>query len=68
MLKSQDCRAGKYLKCKKGEDFMSQLSQVFTYSGNQVRTIIKDGEVWFVAKDVCGVLNHSNQSASIETG
>jgi prophage antirepressor-like protein len=31
---------------------MNQLQQVFTYGGNQVRAIIKDGEVWFVAKDV----------------
>ena len=35
---------------------MNQLQKVFTYSGSQVRTIIKDGEVWFVAKDVCEVL------------
>ncbi len=40
-----------------GREFsMNQLQKVFTYSGSQVRTIIKDGEVWFVAKDVCEVL------------
>ena len=26
----------------------------------QVRTVIRDGEVWFVAKDVCNVLQYSN--------
>jgi prophage antirepressor-like protein len=44
---------------------MNQLQQVFTYSGNQVRTIIKDGEVWFVAKDVCNILNHSNHKMAV---
>ncbi|GMO01590.1 hypothetical protein [Parageobacillus thermoglucosidasius] len=28
---------------------MNHLQQVFNYSGSQVRTIVKDGEVWFVA-------------------
>lgn len=32
----------------------------FNYEGNQVRTIIIDGEPWFVAKDVCDVLEISN--------
>ena len=30
--------------------------QIFNYSGNEVRTIQKDGEPWFVLKDVCGAL------------
>lgn len=30
--------------------------QIFNYSGNEVRTIQKDGEPWFVLKDVCDVL------------
>jgi prophage antirepressor-like protein len=29
---------------------------VFTYSGQEVRTVIIDGEPWFVSKDVCDVL------------
>lgn len=32
------------------------LSRVFDYHGSQIRTVIKDGEPWFVAKDVCDVL------------
>lgn len=44
---------------------MNQLQKVFTYSGNQVRTIIKDDEVWFVAKDVCDILNHSNHKMAV---
>jgi len=35
---------------------MNQLQQVFDYQGKEVRTIIKNDEPWFVAKDVCKVL------------
>lgn len=38
---------------------MNEL-QVFTYQESQVRTIQKDGEPWFVLKDVCSVLGISN--------
>lgn len=35
---------------------MNELS-VFAYQGHPIRTIYKDGEVWFVAKDVCDMLD-----------
>ena len=34
--------------------------QVFNYNGNEVRTIQKDGEPWWVLKDVCEVLGLSS--------
>lgn len=34
---------------------MNQL-KVFNFKSNEVRTVVKDGEPWFVAKDVCNVL------------
>lgn len=34
--------------------------QVFTYQESQVRTVQKDGEPWFVLKDVCSVLGIGN--------
>ena len=34
--------------------------QVFEYEGSAVRTVEKDGEPWFVAADVCNVLELSN--------
>lgn len=37
---------------------MNEL-QVFNYNGNEVRTIQKDGESWWVLKDVCGILGIS---------
>lgn len=38
---------------------MNEL-QVFTYSGNEVRTVQKNGEPWFVLKDVCTILGIGN--------
>jgi len=35
---------------------MNNNLQVFNYNSKQVRTIIKDNEPWFVAKDVCEIL------------
>ena len=37
---------------------MNEL-QVFTYSGKEVRTVQKNGEPWFVLKDVCAILGIS---------
>jgi anti-repressor protein len=36
------------------------LLQVFNYCNNKVRIIMKDGEPWFVLKDVCDLLGLSN--------
>lgn len=46
----------------------TQLSQAFIFnaSNQQVRTIILDGEPYFVAKDVCDVLGHTNPSVAIQ--
>ncbi|WP_307894021.1 BRO-N domain-containing protein [Bacillus swezeyi] len=38
---------------------MNQLQKVFSYQDQQVRTVVKDGEPWFVAKDVAEVLEFS---------
>lgn len=40
--------------------------QVFNYNGNEVRTIQKDGEPWWVLKDVCGVLGLKNPTMIAE--
>lgn len=37
----------------------------FTYNTKQVRVIEKDGEPWFVAKDVCDILEISNSRDAI---
>lgn len=44
---------------------MNELAK-FQFKNNQVRTIDKDGEVWFVAKDVCDVLGLTNTSKAAD--
>ena len=40
--------------------------QVFNYNGNEVRTIQKDGERWWVLTDVCNVLDLSDTNKTAE--
>lgn len=39
--------------------------QNFVYNNNQVRTIIKNNEPWFVAKDVCDILEIKNATVAV---
>ncbi|KKB75323.1 MULTISPECIES: phage antirepressor [Bacillus] len=39
---------------------MNELQKVFNYQNHQIRTAVKEGEPWFVAKDVCSVLEIKN--------
>ena len=41
-------------------DSNNSAIQVFNYNSRQVRTIDRDGEVWFVGKDVCDILKLGN--------
>uniref|UniRef100_UPI00158AF826 BRO-N domain-containing protein n=1 Tax=Burkholderia ambifaria TaxID=152480 RepID=UPI00158AF826 len=43
----------------------AHLPAVFNYESTPIRTIEQDGEVWFVAADVCKVLDHSNSRMAI---
>lgn len=36
---------------------MNNELQVFSYKGNEVRTVQRDGEPWWVLKDVCAILD-----------
>ena len=44
---------------------MNNLPQIFSYEGREVRTVVRDGEPWFVAKDVCEVLNLTNPTETL---
>ena len=44
---------------------MTSALQVFSYKEQEVRTTLIDGEVWFIAKDVCDVLELSDVSMSV---
>ncbi len=39
--------------------------EVFSYQSNDVRVINRDGKSWFVAKDVCDILGHSDVSTAV---
>ena len=45
---------------------MDNSLQVFSYNNNEVRTVEKNGEIWFVAKDVCDVLGLTNPTVALE--
>ncbi|MEH6974731.1 phage antirepressor, partial [Bacillus sp. JJ675] len=44
---------------------MNELQKVFNYQDQQVRTVVKDGEPWFVAKDVCEILGIKNATQAV---
>ena len=44
---------------------MYQISKLFEYQNKEVRVIIKNNEPWFVAKDVCKILELSDVSMSL---
>ena len=45
---------------------MSDTLQVFNFEQKDVRVVMKDGEPWWVAKDVCDVLELSNPTMALE--
>ncbi|MCW2279122.1 BRO family protein [Heliophilum fasciatum] len=49
-----------------GNSSMNMMQQVFHYEGAQVRTILIDGQPWFVARDVCNVLEIGNPTQALE--
>lgn len=40
--------------------------QIFNYNSNKIRTTLKDGEPWFVLKDVCEVLGIGNSRMTFD--
>ena len=46
---------------------MNSNIEIFNYNTHEVRTVNKDGEVWFVAQDVCDVLGLSNPTEALKS-
>ncbi len=46
---------------------MENSLKIFEYETRQVRTVEKDGEVWFVAKDVCDILGLGNTTEALRS-
>ena len=45
---------------------MANELQVFVYGTEPVRTIEKNGEIWFVAKDICDILELTNPTEALK--
>lgn len=45
---------------------MEKALQAFSYNDNLVRTTEVDGEIWFVAKDVCNILELTNPTEALK--
>ena len=46
---------------------MENALLIYSYGSKQVRTIEKDGDIWFVAKDVCDILEIQNHKDAIKS-
>lgn len=42
------------------------LPQLFNYEGQEVRTVLQDGETWFVVSDACRILEISNPTDAVK--
>ena len=45
---------------------MDNSLKIFDYNGEKIRTVIQNGEPWFVAKDVCDVLGLGQVSRALQ--
>ncbi|WP_268907082.1 BRO-N domain-containing protein, partial [Dictyobacter arantiisoli] len=45
---------------------MNTLPTIFNYEQHEVRTITRDGDPWFIAKDVCRSLKLTNVSMAVK--
>lgn len=65
MKKSQNA-----IKTKKTKKLSKEVDEWINYQnffdGHELRIIEKDNEIWFVAKDVCEILEISNPSMAIQ--
>ena len=41
--------------------------KIFNYEDNQIRTTIQDGEIWWIAKDVCDVFGETNRNRAMQS-
>lgn len=51
---------------KQKEKMKVEMQRVFNYEGAEVRTMMIDEEVWFVAKDITDILGHSNSREAVK--
>ncbi len=44
---------------------MKELEKILNYEDEEVGRVVKDGEGWFVGKDVCNVVNDWNEKVGV---
>lgn len=44
---------------------MTNSLSIYNFNEQEIRTVFKDGEVWFVAKDICDALSLSNPTRAV---
>lgn len=62
----QDVRRILFCFCTNTKVTMSSLA-VFNFESSEVRTIVIDGDVWFVAKDICDAMDIVNVSQAVSS-
>lgn len=46
--------------------FMSAIPAIFSFKSNQIRSILINGQPWFVASDICSALSISNAAGAVQ--
>lgn len=49
------------------ENTQANANPAFTFEDHEIRTVIRDGDPWFIASDVCKALGLSNPSKSVSS-
>lgn len=49
------------------ENTQANANHAFTFEDHEIRTVIRDGDPWFIASDVCKALGLSNPSKSVSS-
>ena len=49
------------------KEIQASSQPVFNFGDHSVRVVVRDGEPWFVANDVCGALEYKNTSDAVAT-
>ena len=45
---------------------MDNEIQAFNFEGNATRVVLRNGEPWWIASDICAILGHSNPTVALE--
>ena len=64
-MSENSSRQTKELSIRESKAVRASSQPVFTFGTHSVRVVVRDGEPWFVASDVCGALDYKNTSKAV---